>query len=169
MTSLNTFRPTTGCRFEVMYVQKTCFKCGRLLSLDQFYRHPQMLDGHLNKCRECARSDARQNRRRRIDYYRQYDHARRAQPQRVEARKTYVQRQRVDEPLKHRARTMAGNALRDGRLRREPCHFCGATDQIEMHHPDYRFPLRVYWLCRRCHRKLDNMNKLGLEGDVGLA
>jgi len=31
-----------------------------------------------------------------------------------------------------------------------------------MHHPDYSQPLRVYWLCRACHRKLDGMTKIGL-------
>jgi len=58
---------------------------------------------------------------------------------------------------------MAGNALRDGRLHREPCYFCGSNIDLEMHHPDYSQPLRVYWLCRLCHRKLDGMTKLGME------
>lgn len=37
---------------------KVCFKCGRLLPLDSFYKHSQMGDGHLNKCKDCTKKDA---------------------------------------------------------------------------------------------------------------
>ena len=36
---------------------KICFKCGRELSIDNFYKHPSMKDGHLNKCIECSKND----------------------------------------------------------------------------------------------------------------
>jgi hypothetical protein len=37
---------------------KTCFKCHQTRLLDEFYKHPGMRDGHLNKCKTCARWDS---------------------------------------------------------------------------------------------------------------
>ena len=38
---------------------KTCFKCGIEKPLSEYYKHPQMGDGHLNKCKDCTRADVK--------------------------------------------------------------------------------------------------------------
>lgn len=40
---------------------KTCFVCNLEKPLDNFYKHPKMPDGHLNKCKECTKLQAREN------------------------------------------------------------------------------------------------------------
>lgn len=52
---------------------KRCFKCGAIKPLSEFYRHPRMADGHLNKCKQCTKKDTQQNTIKNKQYYRNYD------------------------------------------------------------------------------------------------
>lgn len=40
---------------------KTCFKCKIEKPLNEFYKHPKMLDGHVNKCKVCNKKDVTEN------------------------------------------------------------------------------------------------------------
>ena len=149
-------------------MRKRCFKCGEEKDIVNFYKHKGMADGYLNKCKECNKDDVRKNRRENIDYYRQYDRDRSMLPYRVEAREEYSKtdkgrecaikariRYRKDNPIKYKAQTAVGNAVRDGILIKPMiCECCFIdSDRLHGHHDDYSKPLEVRWLCPRCHSK----------------
>ena len=132
--------------------KKQCFKCRGKKPIKDFYKHAAMVDGHLNKCKECSKKDVRDNRERRHRQYSDYEKKR----SNTEKRKCQVAeaqlRRRKREPLKYRARTAVGNALRDGHLIKKPCEVCG-DPKSQAHHEDYSKPLEVSWLCFRHHRE----------------
>lgn len=62
----------------------------------------------------------------------------------------YRRRQKERWPIKERARRMLRDAVRRGRLTRQPCERCG-NPKTAGHHTNYKRPLHVHWLCRPCH------------------
>ena len=136
-----------------MCAVKTCFRCGRVRTIEEFYRHSEMADGHLGKCKECTRRDVADHYRRNRERIRVYEQARYQDPERRRKVLEYQRRRRKLRPERELAHRMVSNAVRDGRLKREPCEDCGATERVQAHHDDYSKPLSVRWLCFRCHRE----------------
>ncbi len=130
---------------------KTCFKCGEAKPLAQFYKHPMMSDGHLGKCKECAKRDTKKHYRDTFKVRQAYERHRFAMPKRKADVKRYQEKRRKDSPLKYAARYAVCNAIRAGRLKRQPCEIC--SKKAQAHHEDYSKPLDVQWLCFKCHRK----------------
>lgn len=131
---------------------KECFKCKITKPLTEFYKHPEMSDGHLNKCKDCTRKDTVSNYEKRKDYYRAYDKARAKTEKRKISRRKHLQTHRKKYPKANKARQAVTNALRAGKIKKEPC-WCGET-KVEAHHPDYDQPLMVVWLCHRHHKEI---------------
>lgn len=126
---------------------KTCFKCNELKPLSEYYRHAQMKDGHLNKCKSCAKKDVHVHRHESPSREKvlAYDRAR-------GSRKTLqdLRDYRAKYPKKYKAHSIVNYAIKSKKLFREPCEICG-KENTHGHHDDYDRPLNVRWLCSEHH------------------
>lgn len=138
---------------------KTCFKCGVEKPVREFYRHPAMADGHLGKCKDCAKQDMRVDRHTK-PRVREYDRNRTHLPHRVALRTRISKAWAAKHPDERKAQHAANNAVRDGKLQRQTrCEGCGLEKPVEKHHPDYSRPLLVLWLCKPCHAIADKVRR----------
>lgn len=80
---------------------KQCFRCKDTKSLEEFYKHPGMLDGRLNKCKECNKKDVSDNYKKRHEQYVRYDRKR--------------QRYSISRIFQHRYNSLVARAKRKSR------------------------------------------------------
>lgn len=156
---------------------KTCFKCHSPKPYGDFYKHPQMGDGYLGKCKECTKADTIANRAAKVDYYRHYDRVRNSEEHRVRGRKEYSKTEayRVStakgsrrwakkNPRKKAAQVLFNNRKKvDPSLGTKPCVRCG-NPKAQAHHENYDYPLDVVWLCAKHHaERHKEMRKEGIK------
>ena len=124
------------------YEGRACKPC-RAAYMREYYRRPGVHERWIARARDRHRRNMADPIKREIE--------------RQRGREEYVRRTRrgvkqARDPIKQAARTLLGNAVRDGRVRKpENCQECGAGGRIEGHHTDYTKPLDVMWLCTLCH------------------
>lgn len=131
---------------------KTCFKCQTIKPLGDFYKHPKMADGHVNKCKECNKNDVTKNRNKNVERIRAYDRDRAKSPERIKAMTEITRAWRKEDVRRNVAHTAVAKAIRNGLLTRMPCVRCGHEKSVA-HHEDYDKPLDVMWLCQPCHKQ----------------
>jgi hypothetical protein len=132
---------------------KTCTGCGATKPLADFYTSKGGALGRMSKCKACTKAAAGAHRAANLEKVRAYDRERSKLPHRVELRKEVMARYREEHPDRYKAQCAVNNALRDGRLHKEPCCVCD-DPEVEGHHYDYSKPLEVMWLCVEHHRQL---------------
>ena len=150
-------------------MKKLCRQCQTEVRVADFYRARGMTDGRMSICKSCHRSNVRENRTANIDRYREFDRQRANLPHRVAARAAYAETLEGKaalargskawagrNPLKRKAQFAVSNAIRDGKLTRQPCEQCG--ERAQAHHDDYSKPLDVRWLCTVHHAEWHKHN-----------
>ena len=135
-----------------MIRSKECFKCKAVRPLEEFYKHPTMPDGHVNKCKECNKNDVTANRNKNIEKIRAYDRERGKIPERIKATAEITRLWRADDKRRTTAHNAVARAIKKGDLVRSPCIRCGEEKSLA-HHEDYDKPLEVMWLCQPCHKQ----------------
>ncbi len=134
---------------------KICGRCNQEKPLTEFYKHKR--DGYRSRCKVCSKLDYKEyiNRPERRELFKTY---RKEYYGRAEVKKR-IKAYREDQQKnpKFKAIRLARNYLRYmvrlGRIIKEPCSICDKF-QVEAHHPDYKQPLMIVWLCPDCHREL---------------
>jgi ribosomal protein S27AE len=131
-------------------MQKQCFKCKTIKPILEFYKHSRMADGHLNKCKECTKADVSKHRFENIEKVRHYDRNRANYSERLKASVELTRIWRAKDKRRQKAHSAVSNAIKSGKLIRQPCCRCGEKKSLA-HHEDYDKPLDVMWLCQPCH------------------
>lgn len=141
-----------------------CKTCQTDKPADGFYA------SNRTKCKDCVKSSVKLHRQENLEKVRSYDRMRGSMPHRVSARAEYqktnafaqshkaaAERWAAKHPERRRASHTVNNAVRDGRLKPQPCWCCG--EKAEAHHPDYSRPLDVVWLCSQHHKDAHSLVK----------
>lgn len=138
---------------------KKCFKCSKEKPLNEFYKHSQMADGYLGKCKECTKKDTHQRSINPIsrEKIRLYEQKRFNNLERKKKIAEYQRNTRKNNNEKYKARTKVKVSIRNGSLTKLSCEICG-NSKSEAHHEDYSKPLDVRWLCFSHHRMIHGQN-----------
>ena len=143
---------------------KPCIICAERKPLDEFYTHPQMADGHLNKCKVCCRiyTIKRELKLKSTDlswYEGELSRHRAKQAKwRIlnrpdpDAVKRGQHRWSCVNKNKRNAELRVARAVRAGVIIKSPCEKCG-YQPAQAHHDDYSQPLNVRWLCVKHHNE----------------
>ena len=125
---------------------KKCFKCGLLLPISMFYAHREMADGHLNKCKNCAKADVHKN------YLKNIENEEYVEKERIRGREKYKRLNYCKRYNQPRNKASARNSRRffEVRLGKLP-------ENIELHHWNYNEPKSVFILDRRTHARLHKL------------
>lgn len=122
---------------------KKCSNCGAEKPLEQFQVRNASKDGFTASCKLCLK---------------ERDRIRDQKPERKAMKDRYVKgigrqaaerskKKYIEKNTKKRSvHIKTGNAIRDGKLIKQPCSVCGNLD-VQAHHCDYDKPLEVIWLC----------------------
>ena len=145
-------------------MEKPCKICFQVKPLSEFYESSSSKDGHLNKCKPCAREMVSIHRQNNIDRIRKLDVERWHSADRRIKKSCSVKIEGEKLRIRNSARRAVGKKVKRGKLKRQPCQICGTNNFVHAHHEDYSKRFDVVWLCAT-HHKLRHveLKKLGVE------
>lgn len=149
-----------------------CTKCKKLKPEDRFYRCNGRNTGRQIWCKNCGLDQSRKYRKtKKFKQYRREYHQRgyvkarirayTAKPEVRQKRGKQCRESYLRNKGRYKARYLSAHkrlhlAVKRGLLTPKPCQICG-KHPAEGHHPNYKKPLEVIWLCRSHHQKLHRL------------
>lgn len=133
---------------EIIDGMVTCKKCGETKPESDFYR--TVRDRVQGECKECAKTRTGKHKLAKHEAVlanaREYSKV----PEVRIRRAAWIEKNRIEEAEKFRARYILIQSVKRGHITRKPCAFCGDVN-AQAHHDDYAQPLNVMWLCPTHH------------------
>ena len=146
----STHTPNTWGFFTIMEIlEKKCFKCGEIKPISEFYKHPKTSDGYLNKCKDCAKQDQKDNYfvRSQDDNWMAKERLRNREKDKKNPHRESRQKTRKMFPF-------GSNVKRMIKSRGIDC------ENKEAHHWNYNAPRSIILLSRKAHRRIHNYIKI---------
>ena len=169
---------------------KKCRVCGEEKTIDCFGKNSSLKDGLQPQCNKCRKRQKKKYRIKHKDAIRKANKQYRVENWKKiqESQRQYSKKNREEigkknkryrienwvkiaaghksyseaHPERIRAVSAINHGIRDGKVvRPTSCSRCGDECKPQGHHPDYSEPLKVVWLCTRCHKRLHaDLNRL---------
>lgn len=139
-----------------------CKRCGEEKPIAEFNKNiaaGPLEPWNIRCCKTCSR----------VDYSTRYNDPEKKEKQKAASRNWKENnRERhaelaVEYRARHKDKITAQNrlnyAVRTGKIQRQPCQVCGATERIQAHHVSYKPEdwYNVRWLCQDCHELVHSM------------
>ena len=105
-----------------------CYICGKHKTKENFYVDKSRGNGASSRCKECNKKYDKENKKNRVQYYKNY---------------------RENNREKLRAKYKIFYYVRKGVIKKQSCEIC--SNKAEAHHDDYSKPLEVRWFCHKHH------------------
>ena len=136
---------------------RICTHCKEQKPLSDFHKCRGFKQGVYPKCKECRKYFTRLSYEKRKNKIYSYTKKYRKTEAGKRLRRKEYEKLRGNWPEKYKANYLFNNAIRDGRVVRQPCELCGAKF-AQGHHFDYKQPLVVRWLCKKHHQEIHSNN-----------
>ncbi|MCA9340281.1 MAG: hypothetical protein KDA17_05185 [Candidatus Saccharibacteria bacterium] len=140
---------------------KICSKCGVSKPTADFMADRSRRDGLRYHCKQCNRERYAANKEKILEQQREYYTANREKinarnrayaqtPKGKERKYASVSKWQASNPEKTHAQIILKDAVRSGKVLRQPCIICG-NPKTHGHHVAYDLPFAVSWVCRQHH------------------